>query len=399
MLDVHKNTAFFITLLVGSWLLGLAGEIFYTPVMPSISTALHVPAQLVKLTISYFILGKAISMFLCSPITDAFGRKQFILFGLGLFSAGSLLCYLCPGINMLLFGRLLQGLGSSICILMGRAIINDSFESNRAANMFSYIFIGNAIGIIFLPILGGYVAAFAGWRTIFLILTLYSLIIIACILRFLPETHPNASLSLLKTKTILKNYQTVIKNTQFWGFVLCLVFVMSGEKAYTTSAAFLFIQKAGLSKVTYGYLTAAMWTAHLIGTLICGRIVLKHGIDRIMAIGILIASLPAVILMLLTWSMGANIYLFAVCIFIYMLGTGFVITLSAVGIVRPFPKLIGFSTAFAMWLEFIFAALISFGISYYSSSITPVANTIGVMGILTFIAWFTLIRSTRPIIK
>ena len=49
------------------------------------------------------------------------------------------------------------------------------------------------------------------------------------------------SFSSVHPKAILGNYKTIIKNLTLWGFLLSVAFMMAGEKAYTTSAAFLFI--------------------------------------------------------------------------------------------------------------------------------------------------------------
>ncbi len=391
---IEKNIPFFASLLIGAWLLGLAGESIYGPAMPAIATGLETTATLVKLTITFFILGKTISMLLCSPIAEAFGRRQFILFGLFLFIMGGLICTLSPGIHTLLIGRLIQGFGCSITILMGRAVVNDNFESRSAARVFSYIFTGNAIGIFLLPVLGGYMATYLNWRWIFLLLTAYGSLIFVLIWWFLPQTNAKSNFGSLKPAVILSNYKTIISNSQFWGFTLCVAFMMAGEKAYTTSSAFLFISVMGLSKVSYGYLTAVMWGAHLSGTLLAGWMAFKSGIHRAFAIGIVLISIAALAMLGIGLAKSNNIYAFIPAMFIYMLGTGFIIVPAAVGIVTPFPRLIGFATAFAMVLEFAVASAISFFISSHSSSFIPLEKSIGIMGILTLLAWVFLLRKT-----
>ena len=135
--------------------------------MPSMAANLATTDTLIKLTITFFIFGKTISMLICSPIAEGFGRRSFILFGLFLFTLGGLICTLSPDVYVLLAGRFIQGIGCSITILMGRAVVNDNFSNNYAAKVFSYIFTGNAICIFLLPILGGYMATFFSWRWIF----------------------------------------------------------------------------------------------------------------------------------------------------------------------------------------------------------------------------------------
>ena len=295
---LHTNIIYYSGLLISAWLLGLAGESIYAPAMPNIASGLQISETMVKLTITYFILGKTVSMFLCSPIAEAFGRRQFILFGLAMFVLGGLLCTISNGIHLLLVGRIIQGLGCSIIILMGRAIVNDCFKGGHAAKVFSYIFTGNAIGIFILPIMGGYMATYLGWRWIFLILSVYGAVIFMIMWRFLPQTNPQISfLTHLKPRVILHNYKTLFKSTVLWGFLFCVAFMMAGEKAFTTSAAFLFIQKIGFTSIEYGYLTGAIWAAHLSGTLFSGWLALRLGIETVLNWGVALITVASSILL------------------------------------------------------------------------------------------------------
>ncbi len=386
--NLHKNIIYYSGLLISAWLLGLAGESIYAPAMPEIASGLQISETLVKLTITYFIFGKTVSMFLCSPIAEAFGRRQFILFGLAMFVLGGGLCTISKEIHLLLTGRIIQGLGCSIIILMGRAIVNDCFEGGYAAKVFSYIFTGNAIGIFLLPILGGYMATYLGWRWIFLILSIYGAIIFMIMWRFLPQTNPKVSFtSHLKLRTILNNYKILFKSTALWGYLFCVAFMMAGEKAFTTSAAFLFIQKEGFTSIEYGYLTGAIWAAHLSGTLFSGWLALRLGIENVLNWGVGLITFASLILLGMAFTGFASIGIFIVAMLIYMFSTGFIIVSSAVGIVRPFPNLIGFATAFAMAFEFAISFMTSFVISFHSSSMVTIAKMVGVMGILTLLAW------------
>ena len=392
MAGLEKSIFYYSALLVGAWLLGLAGESIYAPAMPAIASGLNVSETFVKLTITWFIFGKTVSMFLCSPIAEVFGRRQFILFGLILFIAGGVLCAASPNVHVLLAGRLIQGLGCSITILMGRAIVNDCFEGGYAAKVFSYIFTGNAIGIFILPVLGGYMAAYLNWRWIFLILSIYGAIILLTMWFYLPQTNPKTSFASVHPQAILGNYKTIIKSLPLWGFLLSVAFMMAGEKAYTTSAAFLFMKKIGLTSIEYGYLTSGIWAAHLSGTFLAGWLALRFGIDRVLSLGVGLIAIPALVMLVIGVLISQNIILFTAMMLIYMFGTGFVIVSSAVGIVRPFPNLIGFATAFAMALEFGIASLISCLVSYHSSSMPTIAKMVGCMGIFTFMAWFLFLK-------
>ena len=379
-------------LLMSAWVLGLAGVSFYTPAMPALLQSIGHSETLVKYTISFFIFGKASGMLLCGPFADAFKRKQFLLFGLGCFALGSLVCLLSPSINCIIVGRSIQGIGVSIVILMGRAIVNQ-YQARQAANIFGYIFTGNAIAITLLPILGGYTAAYLGWQGIFIVLFIYAWVVIGLITRFMPNIADNTSLSNLRLHTLYQNYKTILTNRSFWGFQLCFTCTMAGEKAFTTSSAFIFISMLHLTQVTYGYIMGLLWAAHLIGALISGQLVLKYGINRMLTLGVILIGGSTTSMLVATLWGYPTITLFSIMMFIFMSGTGFIVTSAAVGIIRPFPQLVGITTALAMFMEFTLAFITSYIVSKETStSLGPVTFTMGITGIATVISWWWLLR-------
>lgn len=380
----------YVFLLSSIWVLGLAGDVFVAPLLPELVRYFHTTDTEAKLAISLFILGKTVSMFICSPISESFSRRHFIYLGLGAFASGSALCLFAPGINTLLIGRFLQGFGVSINILMGRSVINDNFSSKFATIAFSYIFAINAIIVVLLPILGGYIATLYGVTGTFLCFFIYSLFTLTGIYFFLPkQTTQTLHLS---AKLLVERYRTLVINRQFWGFVLACAFMTAGEKAYLTSSPFLF-KLAGLSQIEYGYINAVIWSAHLLGTLACGLLIRKMSFHSVVRLGVILLGAPALLLLVNAGFGMHSFVIFMSLMFVFMLGTGFFITLTAVGIVQPFPTLIGFATAFGMCLEFVTSTLSSSLISYLPSTIINSSLLIGAMGCLAFVAWYKLIKN------
>lgn len=381
-----------IALLMSAWVLGLSGIVFYTPVMGDVQTGLGATAAAVKLTIAYFILGKAISMLLFGPFVDAMNSKYNLLLGLLLFTIGSLLAVLTQhNIDLLLIGRLMQGLGVSLCILMGRSIINDVFRHAKAARIFGVVFTGNAIAIVLLPILAGYIGTYLNWRWIFILLTAYGALIITLVLLFLPNRPGKISSKALMWTSLIANVKLVVNSACFWRFMLVLAFMMAGEKVFTTSATLIYVVHFGMTKVHFGYFKAIIWTAHLSGLIICGYFVMRRGIDQMMGLGVKLMLLAAAGLAVALFFNMQLIYWLAIFMFVYMLGSGLIMATAVVGIVRPFPQLIGFATALAMFVEFVFSFCSSFVMSHVvTKSPEPVAIAIVLLSVLAGVAWFSL---------
>lgn len=381
-------------LLVSAWVLGLGGISFYTPAMTTIQEAFGVSVSLVKLSISAFILGKAISMLLIAPFADLFSRKKTFLFGLALFTLGSIICLASPTINVLLGGRFVEGLGVSICILMGRSLVNDEYPPNQAANLFSIIFIGNAIAITLLPVLAGYITTYLSWRWIFLVLSVYGIAVIALIYYLLPPKQFSQP-----TKDVFNHFWKdagiILSNPTFIGFMLSLSLIDTGEKILTTSVPFIFMDKLNFSHIAFGYLQGSLWVAHLVGLALCGYLVLRKPLHSMIAVGMIACVIASIALLFAVLFPSSSLLLMTLGMFIFMLSTGFIVPTSLVGIANPFPKMIGLATALAMAIEFFMGSIVTALISHIKNhdlailTITALTVSIGI-----FLCWYLVLRKT-----
>lgn len=130
----------------------------------------------VHLLVSTFMLGLGIGTFLAGPLADAFGRKSVVIGGAGLFILGCLVSYFAPTLEVLLMGRVLQGLGASGPRIGPLAMMRDLYEGRRMAQLSSIIM---AVFMLFpavAPLLGSIITAFAGWHAIFAAFAIFSAI-------------------------------------------------------------------------------------------------------------------------------------------------------------------------------------------------------------------------------
>lgn len=141
---------------------------------------------------------------------------------------------------------------------------------------------------------------------------------------------------------------------------------------------------------------SSLLIAHLLGAAICGRYVVKRGISKLTGVGVLILVLAAMFLSVTSILKFDGPYLTITAMFIYFLGTGFIMTTAAVGVVSPFPKMIGTAMAFALSLEFLLSALSSFITSHLSiSSLFPITVLITLLSLGSFAMWFFCIKRDK----
>ena len=110
------------------------------------------------------------------PLSDSFGRKKPLMAALGLFFAGSLITLFAQTLDQMLWGRILQGLGSGGCFTLGTAILFDAFQKERAIKAINNLFTIIPLIMAGAPMLGGYLNQTFGFRSNFLAILFFVLV-------------------------------------------------------------------------------------------------------------------------------------------------------------------------------------------------------------------------------
>jgi EmrB/QacA subfamily drug resistance transporter len=158
--------------------------------LPSIQRNLHASVSGLQWTIDAYTLVLASLLMLSGSTADRFGRRRVFQLGLGLFTIGSLLCSLAPGLEWLVVFRIVQAVGGSMLNPVALSIITNTItdrrERARALGIWGAVFgLSLALG----PVLGGVLVSTIGWRAIFWInvpVGIAAIILTQC---FVPESR------------------------------------------------------------------------------------------------------------------------------------------------------------------------------------------------------------------
>jgi EmrB/QacA subfamily drug resistance transporter len=157
--------------------------------LPSIRSDLHVTLSGLQWTIDAYVLVLASLLMLSGSTADRLGRRRIFQTGLVLFTFGSLLCSLAPGLGWLIAFRMLQAVGASMLNPVAMSIITNVFteprERARAIGVWGGV-VGISLGLG--PVVGGVLVGTVGWRSIFWINIPIGLAAIALTARFVPES-------------------------------------------------------------------------------------------------------------------------------------------------------------------------------------------------------------------
>lgn len=248
----------------------------YLPSFPTIAKDFAVGSNLVQLTLASFLVGLAVGQMFYGPLSDHFGRKPPLYFGLGLYTLASIACLFAPDVTTLIFARFMQGLGGCAGMVVGRAVIRDRMGAAGSAKAFSLLMLVMGIAPILAPLIGGEVLKLWGWRVIFGGLTCFGLICLIAIHTTMQETLKRQETAPLHLGRILKQYGSLLLDRQFLAYALCGGLLQAGMFAYITGSPFVLIELHGIKPENFGWvfganaiglIAASQFNARLVGKL------------------------------------------------------------------------------------------------------------------------------------
>ncbi|HZC41929.1 MAG TPA: MFS transporter [Streptosporangiaceae bacterium] len=158
--------------------------------LPAIRRDLHASISGLQWTIDAYTLVVASFLMLAGSTGDRLGRRRTFQAGLVVFTIGSLLCSLAPGLGWLVAFRMLQAVGGSMLNPVAMSIIVNTFtdprERARAVGLWGAVYgVSLALG----PVVGGLLVQSVGWRGIFWVNIPVGVAAIVLTALFVPESR------------------------------------------------------------------------------------------------------------------------------------------------------------------------------------------------------------------
>jgi EmrB/QacA subfamily drug resistance transporter len=158
--------------------------------LPSIGHELHAGVSGLQWTIDAYTLVLASLLMLAGSTADRVGRRRTFQTGLAIFSLGSLLCSVAPGLGWLVAFRTVQAVGGSMLNPVAMSIITNTFIEPRGRARAIGVW-GGVVGLSMAlgPIVGGLLVESVGWRGIFWVNVPVGIAAIVLTALFVPESR------------------------------------------------------------------------------------------------------------------------------------------------------------------------------------------------------------------
>ena len=317
----------------------------YLPALPAMSEGFGVHVSQVQLTLSAMLLAFGCSQLFWGPLSDRFGRRPVLLWGMAAYVVAAIGSSLAPSLGWLVVWRMLQGAALGSAVMTARAVVRDLHTPTEGARVMSTALTGlGLIAGLSAPI-GGLLTQFFGWRASLAALAIFGAVVLAMIAWRFEETLTAKRLNALHPGEMLRTWLRIGRHPRFLVFSAVASSGNAGLFTYLVTSSFILIRLHGLSQVSYGFCMASMSLCYVAGTLICRRLLLRVGLQRTMDIGAGISLTSGLLLAGLFAFDVHTVWAVVLPMNLFLVGHGINQPCSQNGAIAPFPEAAGTAAA------------------------------------------------------
>lgn len=323
------------------------------PALPNLITQLAADIGTVQLTLSLFLLSLATAQLLLGPLSDQFGRRPVVLAGLTLAAIAPLVATFAWSIDFLIVTRVVQAFGAATGIVVGRAIVRDLFERERAAAMLGLVTTVMVVAPMFAPTIGGALDTAFGWHSIFLFAGLYSLGVLIWAAVMLRETRPARA----PGASFWREAAGLFGSRPFYGYVLVVAFATAPFFTFIGGGPHIVVTMMERSSAEYGLWFMLTSIGYMIGNFLASRLSQRFGVGTMIGIGLIIEIAGAIISVLaivVGWHWGP-VVLFLPQI-VVSIGNGLLLPNAIAGAVSVRPQAAGAASGITGCVQMAFGA-------------------------------------------
>lgn len=289
------------------------------PALQQIGAALNVESENHRqYVITAYFAGLALALLAYGPISDQFGRRKPLLFGLGIYVLAAFAAAFAPSFETLLLLRFVQGIGAASTRVIAVSVVRDRFGGRQMAEIMSLIFMVFMIVPVVAPAMGQIVMLFSEWHMIFIVMAVSALAITLWAAIRLPETMHPEDRRPLSVLSIARGFRTVLTTRMSLWYTLASMTIFGALFGFINSAQQVYVGLYGLG-VWFPAVFAAIAGMMSVSSFLNSRLVVKFGMRKLShgaLIGFLLVSA-----IWLVWSLTgpvpfpAFIVLFALAMF------------------------------------------------------------------------------------
>jgi DHA1 family bicyclomycin/chloramphenicol resistance-like MFS transporter len=375
----------------------------YLPTLPAIRDSLGTSMGEIQLALTALLLAFGISQLVWGPLSDRFGRRPVLLWGMSAYVLASLACVAAPSIDWLIAARTVQGIAMGAGVMAARAIVRDLYPPHEGAQVMSQALTGLGVIACTCAPVGGLLSDWVGWRYALFSVTLFGLLTLGLLIWGYRETLPQRRLDALQWRSLWRSNVEIFCHPTFLTWCALSSATYLGLFTFLATSSFVFTQQLGYSKTTYGLLMLTMSLSYIVGTF-WGRWMLRRtSIHRTVGWAAVLSLLGGVLLTALAhlgvgqaWYGAWAVMLPVYC---YMFAHGVHQPCGQSAAVAPFPLKAGTASALNGFLMMLGAFFMGDWLGR-NMDVPVFALAHGMLGwstLLAIVAWTAVQRHGKPL--
>lgn len=319
-MKTQKKSLIFPVLLVMYEIATYLSNDMYLPALPEMMRDLSLSSQQAQWTLTTWFIGSATLPLVLGVVSDRYGRRPVLLLGGIVYILATMACALSVDSHHLLIARFIQGAAIPSMMVAGYAAIHEIYDRKEAIQILALMSSITILAPAFGPLLGSVILYFSNWRGIFWVIAIWSMLIIALLFHWMPETLPSEQRKPVHFATLFKQYGRLLTNKQFMLLVFVIGSIFTGFIAWITAGPLLVIQTFHHTPVTFGFVMAGIFTAYIFGNYWVKHMLEWTSVNNIIWLGLSVTLFGGLLIFLFAVILPNTLYLFLIAMAIYSFG-------------------------------------------------------------------------------
>ena len=362
------------------------------PALPDVGDALGVVnSNDNQMLITMIFLGLGFGQLIFGPLSDSFGRKPIVFIGFLIFVAATIVCVSSNSFEVMIAGRILQGIGLASPRTLSIAMIRDSYSGDFMAKILSIVVMVFILVPVIAPSLGQFLLHYYNWKSIFYVNLLFGVIIIVWFWKRQEETLEHANRIKFTPSLFLDGTKEFWKHKNAVAFTLISGFIMGSFMVYLSTAQQIFQVQYKLAD-KFPYIFASLAIAVGLATFLNSRYVIRFGMWRIAYAGTIAFCFISLLYVALFWSRdNPSIEILITFFALQFFAIGFLFGNLRSLAMQPLGHIAGIGAAINGFISTVMAVPIANYIgSFVSNSVLPLFIGFSVFGILSLLIFMRL---------
>ena len=276
-----------------------------------------------QLLITMIFLGLGVGQLFFGPLSDSYGRKPVVYMGFSIFAVASIICVLAPSLEVMIVGRILQGIGLSAPRTIAIAIIRDTYKGDYMAKIMSFVTAFFILVPVVAPAIGKWIMDAFGWEYIFYVQLFFGLVVSIWFWKRQPETLKAQFKIPFSISVFINGSKEFFRHRETVAFTFASGFVTGAFLVYLSSSQHVFEDQYDMAE-NFPYIFAGLACSVGLSTFLNGTMVLHFGMRRLAVTAMAAFCVIALSYVVLFWGKpNPSMPILVIFLFVQFLCLGF----------------------------------------------------------------------------